>query len=60
MTYRAARGGARIREVPITFQDRRVGRSKMSRRIIVEALLVVVRLRWDELRGRGPRSKARR
>ena len=59
MTYRASRGGARIREVPITFQDRRVGRSKMSRRIIVEALLVVVRLRWDELRGRGPRSKAR-
>jgi dolichol-phosphate mannosyltransferase len=59
MTYRAARGGARIREVPITFQDRRVGRSKMSRRIIAEALLVVVRLRWDELRGRGPRSQPR-
>jgi dolichol-phosphate mannosyltransferase len=56
MTYRASRGGARIREVPITFQDRRVGHSKMSRRIIAEALLVVVRLRWDELRGRGPRS----
>ncbi len=52
MTYRASRGGARIREVPIVFQDRRVGRSKMSRRIIVEALLVVVRLRWDEVRGR--------
>ncbi|HET7182546.1 MAG TPA: polyprenol monophosphomannose synthase [Candidatus Limnocylindrales bacterium] len=59
MTYRAARAGARIREVPITFQDRRVGRSKMSRRIIAEALLVVVRLRWDELRGRGPRTKGR-
>jgi dolichol-phosphate mannosyltransferase len=55
MTYRASRGGARIVEVPITFKDRRVGRSKMSRRIIVEALLVVVRLRWDELRGRRPR-----
>ena len=59
MTYRASRAGARIREVPITFQDRRVGHSKMSRRIIAEALLVVVRLRWDELRGRGPRTKAR-
>jgi dolichol-phosphate mannosyltransferase len=57
MTYRASRAGARVREVPITFQDRRVGRSKMSRRIIFEALLVVVRLRWDELRGRGPRSR---
>jgi dolichol-phosphate mannosyltransferase len=52
MTYRASRAGARVREVPITFQDRRVGRSKMSRRIIVEALLVVVRLRLDELRRR--------
>ncbi len=54
MTYRASRLGARVREVPITFRDRRVGRSKMSRRIIVEALLVVLRLRWEELRGRQP------
>lgn len=51
MTYRASRLGARVLEVPITFRDRRAGQSKMSRRIIVEALLVVVRLRWDELRG---------
>ena len=58
MTHRATRAGARIAEVPITFRDRRVGRSKMSRRIIVEALLVVLRLRWDELRGRGPRRTA--
>jgi dolichol-phosphate mannosyltransferase len=55
MTYRAQRGGARVREVPITFRDRRVGQSKMSRRIIVEALVVVIQLRWEELRGRGPR-----
>lgn len=55
MTYRADRLGARIAEVPITFRDRRLGQSKMSRRIIVEALLVVIRLRWEELRGRGPR-----
>jgi dolichol-phosphate mannosyltransferase len=53
MTYRASRLGAAIHEVPITFRDRRVGASKMSRRIIAEALLVVLRLRWDELRGRG-------
>jgi dolichol-phosphate mannosyltransferase len=59
MTHRASRAGARITESPITFQDRRVGRSKMSRRIIVEALLVVLRLRWDELRGRGPRRRGR-
>jgi len=55
MTYRANRLGARIREVPITFRDRRVGQSKMSRRIVVEALVVVCKLRVDELRGRGPR-----
>jgi dolichol-phosphate mannosyltransferase len=55
MTQRATRAGARVREVPITFRDRRVGRSKMSRRIIVEALVVVVRLRFDELlAGRRP------
>ena len=55
MTYRANCLGARIREVPITFRDRRVGQSKMSRRIVVEALVVVCQLRVDELRGRGPR-----
>jgi len=54
MTYRASRFGARVAEVPIIFRDRRLGQSKMSRRIIVEALLVVVGLRFDELRGRGP------
>ncbi len=52
MTFRASRAGARIVEVPITFQDRRVGQSKMSRRIIVEALVVVVQLRLEELLGR--------
>jgi dolichol-phosphate mannosyltransferase len=59
MTYRASRAGARVVEVPITFQDRRVGRSKMSRKIIFEALWVVVRLRWDELRGRRLRRRSR-
>ena len=54
MTYLASRLGFRVVEVPIVFADRRVGVSKMSRRIIAEALIVVLRLRWDELRGRGP------
>jgi dolichol-phosphate mannosyltransferase len=52
MTYRASRAGARVREVPITFRDRRVGQSKMSRRIVAEALVVVLELRFDELRRR--------
>ncbi len=49
MTHRAALLGARIREVPITFRDRELGRSKMSRRIIVEALVIVVRLRLEQV-----------
>jgi dolichol-phosphate mannosyltransferase len=59
MTFRASRAGARIVEVPITFRDRRVGQSKMSRRIVVEALVVVVQLRFEEIRARiSGRSKA--
>jgi dolichol-phosphate mannosyltransferase len=60
MTFRADRGGARIIEVPITFRDRRVGQSKMSRRIIVEALVVVVQLRAEELRDRLLRRRSGR
>jgi dolichol-phosphate mannosyltransferase len=45
MVYRARAAGARIGEVPIIFPDRRVGKSKMSRRIVVEALINVWRLR---------------
>jgi len=51
MTWRAKRARARIREVPILFRDRRVGTSKMSRRIVVEALVVVVLLRAEQVRG---------
>jgi dolichol-phosphate mannosyltransferase len=45
VTYRAARAGARVREVPILFRDRRVGTSKMSSRIVLEALWRVLELR---------------
>ena len=51
MTYLARQAGARVVEIPIVFRDRRAGVSKMSRRIVVEALLVVLRLRWEALRG---------
>ena len=57
MTHRASRAGARVAEVPITFKDRVVGQSKMSRKIILEALVVVLRLRWDELRSRRLRRR---
>jgi dolichol-phosphate mannosyltransferase len=58
MTFRASRSGARVAETPITFRDRRVGQSKMSRRIVFEALLVVVQLRAEELLGRIRRSRS--
>jgi dolichol-phosphate mannosyltransferase len=48
-TYRALRRGFRVVEVPITFRDRRVGQSKMSRRIVLEAAWRVPAMR---LRGR--------
>lgn len=45
MAYIFWKRGYRVREVPIIFEDRRVGRSKMSRRIFVEAFLWVLRTR---------------
>jgi dolichol-phosphate mannosyltransferase len=45
LTYRAARRGFRIRELPIVFADRRVGHSKMSRRIVLEAIRKVWSIR---------------
>ncbi|NJN66239.1 MAG: polyprenol monophosphomannose synthase [Chloroflexaceae bacterium] len=45
MVYRARRAGFRIGELPITFPDRRVGKSKMSRRIVIEAMINVWRMR---------------
>jgi dolichol-phosphate mannosyltransferase len=45
LTYRTLRQGFRVQEVPIIFEDRRVGHSKMSRRIFLEALTMVWKLR---------------
>jgi dolichol-phosphate mannosyltransferase len=45
LTYRAIRRGFRVVELPITFADRRVGRSKMSRAIVLEALWKVWAMR---------------
>jgi len=58
MTYRASNAGARVREVPITFRDRQAGKSKMSRRIIVEALVVVVQLRLGSFNRKAESGRA--
>jgi apolipoprotein N-acyltransferase len=57
LAYRAWQAGLDIGEVPITFREREHGRSKLSRRIVVEALLNVAR--WgirDRFNGRSPRG----
>jgi len=46
MTWNAHKQGANIQEIPITFTERRAGRSKMSRSIAIEAAMVVPTLRW--------------
>jgi dolichol-phosphate mannosyltransferase len=52
MTYRALRKGMTVKEVPIVFVDRTAGRSKMSRRIFLEAVGVVWRLRAEAALGK--------
>jgi dolichol-phosphate mannosyltransferase len=51
-TYRALRAGFRVHEIPITFVDREVGGSKMSKAIVAEAAWKVPALRLAALAGR--------
>ena len=57
MTHRLVRIGGRIVEFPITFRERVAGESKLSKRIVHEATLLVVRLWWGDLRGRRERRR---
>jgi dolichol-phosphate mannosyltransferase len=52
--YRCVRAGATVQEVPIIFNDRRFGRSKLSRAIMLEAALVPWRLRFGRLSPNQP------
>jgi dolichol-phosphate mannosyltransferase len=47
--------GCRVTEVPITFADRRVGQSKLSRREIYKGMLTLLRLGVKKLLGRNER-----
>jgi dolichol-phosphate mannosyltransferase len=51
-TWWAHRRGAQIVQVPIIFRERIRGQSKMTSGIVVEALLQVIRLRWNAVRHR--------
>ena len=50
LTYRALRKAFRVKEIPIVFVDRRVGQSKMSKRIVLEALGKVWSIRRSNFR----------
>ncbi|WP_090388613.1 polyprenol monophosphomannose synthase [Niabella drilacis] len=49
MKYAAWKLGFKIKEVPIIFQDRTEGQSKMSKGILKEGILGVLNLRWQSL-----------
>lgn len=53
MSFRAWKRGFRIAEIPIVFHDRMEGESKMSKRIVREAIWMVWRLRWWGITGRA-------
>jgi dolichol-phosphate mannosyltransferase len=52
MSFRAWKRGFRLEEIPIIFVDRTEGESKMSKKIVREAVWMVWRLRWWSLTGR--------
>ncbi len=57
MAYRVQKNGGSITEIPIEFRDRTLGHSKMSSRIVVEALILVT---WWGLRDLPERLFRRR
>ncbi len=52
LTFKAWRKKFRVKEIPIIFIDRAVGKSKMSKAIVREAIVMVWKLRWLALTGR--------
>lgn len=57
LTHKIWRQGMRVAEAPIIFTDRFQGRSKMSRKIVIEALTMVWRLWLGNGMRRRPRPK---
>jgi dolichol-phosphate mannosyltransferase len=52
MSFRAWKKGFKIKEIPIVFWDRRAGTSKMSKKIVREAIWMVWKLRLLSLLGK--------
>jgi dolichol-phosphate mannosyltransferase len=60
LTFRALKRGFRVVEVPIVFADRRVGQSKMSRRIVLEAMGKVWSMRFSRFAREASAPRDRR
>ncbi len=52
MTFKAYAKGFKIKEIPIVFVDRVKGKSKMSKKIVFEAVTMVWKLRFQNIFGR--------
>src|SRR2546425_12183801 len=48
LVYRVMQHGFKIVETPIVFMDRRVGKSKMSRKIVIEGFTYVIKVRFSK------------
>src|SRR5439155_19565101 len=59
MTYRASEAGLRIVESPIIFTDRLQGKSKISRTVLIESMIMPWRLRFALRRSRVLRPAQR-
>ncbi|GHV82371.1 hypothetical protein AGMMS49991_09290 [Spirochaetia bacterium] len=53
MKYKAYSAGCSIKEIPITFPDRKFGKSKMSKEIFLEALINIWKIKRDVGRDSG-------
>jgi dolichol-phosphate mannosyltransferase len=47
--FHCHRDGWKLREVPITFRDRHLGRTKMSRREVYQAVVTLLRIAWQRI-----------
>ena len=50
MNYRTWKNKFEVKEIPIVFTDRRTGQSKMSKKIVYEAIFMVWKIRFRTLR----------